>query len=119
MKLTAKEKQLILEKRAQEEAGKPKKHGVLKHDLFCLDFREPRVDIDISDIIEQYGWFIPKNAVDEIRTRCLNEDDMIIAKKGTKFDCYIDGGEELWYDAEGIGIEEVDSKWAKIHLTIE
>jgi hypothetical protein len=122
MKLTSEEKQLILEKRAQEEASKPKKHGVLKHDLYGLSIRSPELRINISDIVEdQMGYFVTAQSIKAIFEKVKEEieADTPDAPKGTKFDCYIDDGEELWYDAEGIGIEEVDSEWAKKHLTIK
>jgi 5-methylcytosine-specific restriction endonuclease McrBC regulatory subunit McrC len=119
MKLTAEEKQLILEKRAEEESKKPKKHGVLKHDLYGLSIYSPELRIDIRDIIEgQMGYFVNRQSVDAIIEKVKGEIELS-APKGTKFDCYIDDGEELWYDAESIGIEEVDSEWAKLHLTIQ
>jgi len=113
MKLTLEEEKLIMENRKKEEVNKPKKHGILKHDLFYINSRYPEIRIDIRDIIEKYGWFIPKLALDEIKTRCLNHTYQIIVKKGTKFDCYIDDSEELWSDAEGVGVEEMNAEWAK------
>lgn len=51
--------------------------------------------------------------VERIKLELLNG---LSAKAGTQFDCYIVDGKELWYDSEGIGIEEMDAEWAVRNL---
>ena len=117
MKLTPEETQLILSKRKEADENTPKKVGFLKVDLFYIESRYPEIRHDIQDIVKSYGWWCTKETmldiVERIKLELLNG---LSAKAGTQFDCYIVDGEELWYDSEGIGIEEMDSECAKRNL---
>ena len=101
----------------EEESQKPKKYGVLKHDLYFLDSRYAEVKFSLEDIVNEDGWWLTReqilNIVEQIKDELLSE---ICAPKGTKFDCYIDNEDELWYDSEGVGIEECDKRWASKNL---
>lgn len=118
MKLTPKEKQLILDKRKKEDENSPKKKGILKNDLFYIENRYPEIRHDISDITETHGWWLKQDTVlsivEQIKDELLGS---LQAKAGTPFDCYIIDDEELWYDSSGIGIEEMSAEWAKKNLT--
>lgn len=109
--------QLILDKRKKEDENTVKKTGVLKHDLFYIDSRYPEIRHDISDIIKTHGWWLKQDTVlsivEQIKNELLNN---LQVKAGTLFDCYIDKGEELWYDSSGIGLEEMSAEWAKNNL---
>jgi len=115
MKLTAEEKELIVKKRAQEESQKPKKVGVLKHDLFYFSGRRPTVEIDVNDIVEKENWYFTKSSVEEIVNRCKKIFEEIQIPKGTICTCYIENGVESWFDDTG-NIESYDEDWAKDNL---
>jgi len=109
--LTAEEEQLILKKREEEknqkredeESQKPKKTGVLKHDLY--DFSPVRIYERLFSDQER------KAAIENFEDRFT-----LVAKAGAIFDCYIDNGVEGWYDRE-YGLEDLSEKWAKENLT--
>lgn len=117
MKLTKAEKELILKKREEEENQKVKKTGVLKHDLFYLESRYPEVRFPLDDLVSEYGWWFTKDqllvVVEQIKDELFGA---LKAPRGTNFDCYIEDGEEIWYDSHGIGIEGYNSDWAKKNL---
>lgn len=117
MKLSKEEKELILQKRQEEEKNRPQKEGFLKHDLVYFDSRY--VEFDIGDIIDkEEGYYLTTDSVAKIIQRCRNllSVNTIGVKKGTRFDCFIDDGVEKWYDDAGIGIEEYSKEWAALHL---
>lgn len=119
MKLTEEEKELILKKREEEEAKLPKFKANLKHDLFCINAGRPEIRIHIRDIVNDYGWYTPQEALDKISKKFnerMQELSRPILKKGAEFVCYIENGFESWYDYEGWGVEERDSDWAKQNL---
>jgi len=116
MKLRKEEKELILKKRQEEESQKPKKEGLLKHDLYYFSFRYPKVEFSVDDIVSEEGWWLTKETMLSIVEQIKDELLETFVKKGTHFDCYIDNGEEEWYDSEGIGIEGYTSDWAKKNL---
>ena len=117
MKLTREEEKLILEQRALEEAQKPKKVGILKHDLYYFNERFPEVRFSVEDIVEENCWWFTKDTILSIVENI--KDDLLsslLIEKGTPFVCYIGGGEEEWYDDVGVGIEGYDSEWASKNL---
>lgn len=127
MKLTKAEKELILKKRAEEEANKPKKKGYLKHDLYDSS----RVGGSIEELLEKYRIFAKKksyfHSLDDLKEFLEAQKHLLgvfsdlseiqpTLQKGTEFDCYIADGEELWYDSVGYGIEEAPKSFAERHL---
>ncbi len=60
------------------------------------------------------GWLFKKD-VDNFLDECKKSVELVL-KKDTPFICFIEGGEESWYDDVGYGIEMVDSKWAAKNL---
>ncbi|CAB4196925.1 hypothetical protein UFOVP1290_445 [uncultured Caudovirales phage] len=104
MKLTEEEKQLILKKRIEDEDQKPIKTGILKHNLYSVS----------ENKFNFRGWLFDENE----RSALLEEFESMfhIISEGIAFDCYLNDGQECWYDAEGIGIEGMDSAWANKHL---
>lgn len=117
MKLTKQEEKLILEKRALEEAQKPKKVGILKHDLYYFSERYPEVRFSVEDLVKENLWWLTKDTilsiVENIKGELLSG---ILIKEGTLFECYIDGGVEEWYDTTNTGIEGYGSEWANKNL---
>lgn len=118
MELTKEEKQLILDKRKKDDENTVKKTGVLKNDLFYIESRYPEIRHNISDITNTHGWWLKRdtilNIVERIKDELLGS---LQAKAGTPFDCYIIDDEELWYDSENIGIEDMSAEWAEKNLT--
>jgi hypothetical protein len=115
MELTKEEEEIILAKRRKEDEFKPKKTGILKHDLFPLGIRGNELRFDISDIIKDHGWFITKQVVLGITGQVKKQLLTQIIPDGTKFLCYIRDGDEFWYD-ENDNISEMDSEWADENL---
>jgi hypothetical protein len=118
MKLTKEEEEIILAKRQEEEENdKPKKVGFLKHDLFFLNSRYPEVRFTIERFIEEAkGYWLEKRTIEDILKNIEKEIYELKAPAGTKFVCYIDDGEEVWFDDNNIGLEEMDADWAAQHL---
>jgi len=87
------------------------KTGELKHDLYCFDIRD-----GINRLLRDADWLITEseknNFVDKI-----SELIKIELPKGTPFVCFMENGEESWYDDINYGVEGVGSDWAKEHLT--
>jgi hypothetical protein len=107
MRLTKAEKELVLEKRRQEEEQKPKKFGFLKEDLYVFDKE--------LDVMEEYGWIFSKTKKNEIMKDFSNRFSLAL-KSGTEFTCYIDDNQEQWYDCDNYGIECQDKEWAEEYL---
>ena len=107
MKLSEEEKQLILEKRRQKEAEKPIKVGYLKHDLY-------RIPSEKFNLL-RFDWMITKDQKEKL-INILNEDIVLELPKGSEFDCYLERGNECWYDQDSGSIAGADSEWAKEHL---
>lgn len=104
MKLTAAEKQLILDKRAEEEKDLPKLTGILKEDLYVVD----RQKIDIP-------WLVTKSQKQEIISK-FDANFELAVTAGSEFIAFIeDDGDEQWYDND-YGIEGMSAKWAREHL---
>lgn len=124
MKLTKEEKEIILAKRREEEKrrkeeenNKPQKVGFLKHDLFFINSRYPEVRFNIQSFVDKArGWWLEKRAIEDIAKEMEKEMFDLKAPAGTKFVCYVDDGEEVWYDDNNIGLEEMDADWAAQHL---
>ena len=113
LKLTSEEENLILEKRKQkeleEERDKPKKTGFFKENKYL--YYPSRIESEGGC----YSDLITKSEKDVLVKKFLN--NFILIKAGTKFVCFIDDdGFELWFDDAGIGVEEMDSDWAKENL---
>lgn len=116
MKLTKAEQELILKNRAKQEEEKPKKTGVLKHDLYFFEEREPYLSVDVAEFLGD-GWFLTEKDINAIVEKCRYVlFSGIKAPKGTICECFIDNKRELWFDTAGIGIEELDADWAKENL---
>ena len=104
--LSDKEKELILQLRAKEEADKPKKIGFLKEDLYVSHERK----YEISN-----WYFNPDEFAAEIET--FKNMFELAVPAGTQFDCFIlENGSESWYDNSSYGIENMDAKWARKYL---
>lgn len=121
MKLTEEEREIILAKRREEENNKPKKVGFLKHDLFFIKsyHTERLFRFTITRFIqESKGWWFEKRTIQDVIKEIEKEMFELKAPAGTKFVCYIDidNDEEIWFDDNGIGLEEMDSDWAAQHL---
>lgn len=109
MKLTAKEKELILQKRKEEDLEKPKFTAKLAHDLYELNLQ------NLRRLSNKYGYF-SKTQIDEL----LNSNPFYtkILSKGTKFIGFLDeNGTTSWFDDVNYGIESMGDQWATEHLT--
>ena len=114
MKLTKKEKELILKKRAEEEALKPKKVGYLKEDLYSYE-NDEGCNLKFYADCESGFWLCNK----EQKNKWIEEFSKhfeIALKKGSKFVCYIDDDEDRWYDDHNYGVESMDAEWAQKFL---
>lgn len=104
MKLTQKEKDLILSSREKEEAGKPKKIGYLKHDLYVYGGSD------------DMGWIHTCESMNQ-KIKDFKKSFKLGLSSGSQFDCYIEeGNKESWYDAVNGTIENVGANWAQKHL---
>jgi hypothetical protein len=103
MKLTKEEQKIILDKRAKEDANKPKKIGYLTNDLYTSKNQSYKIDSWVFDEFEKNE--IIKNFTESIIKVC---------SAGDIFDCFIDDGEEQWY---GGVIEGRPKKWAEKYLS--
>lgn len=118
MKLTTHEQEVILKMREKQDKNTPKFSATLKHDIFYLiNTRNEDIILDVGEVIQKYGWYIPQSAILEIK-ELLNQElnSCLKLEKGAKFDGYIDDGETLWYDSEGFGVEEASAQWASDNL---
>ena len=85
------------------------KTGELKHDLYCFD------EHDITFKLHEMDWMITKEEFDSFLDYVSKSTPMEL-KKGTPFVCFMEDGEESWYDDVNYGIEGVGSDWAEKHL---
>lgn len=112
MKLTKEEERIILEFREKNNSNKPIKSGVLKHDLVDRDC------FNLSDFFETDEDFITfeelEHAIISAKNAAINTIYQI--KAGSKFLCYMENGDDCWYDDVGHGVECMDDEWAKRHL---
>jgi len=116
MKLTEEEKQLILEKRRKENELKFKKTGILKHDVYSLPTNGySQFAFDLSDIIQEHGWFINREVVLDIVEQIKDQLLSTVIPSGTKFESYMIDGKELWYD-QNEDVLDMDSNWASKNL---
>lgn len=118
MKLTKEEKELILKKREEEDNNKPKFTGEAKHDLYYLKSGRPEIIIDLSSVVRDHGWVFSKKILDKIIVSVnaqINQSLIKVSDKADMFDCFIMGGDELWYDRKGY-IEESPETWARENL---
>src|SRR5271157_2535122 len=91
MKLSAEEKALVDKLRKEKEDAKPKMVGYAKEDLYQL------TPYECED------WFASASERKEIIEDFSNNYIEISAPAGTQFDCYIENGNEAWYDeADGL-----------------
>lgn len=104
MILTKAEEALILEKRKQEDTDSPKKSATLKHDLY--DYHDYPIPPD--------DWHFTEETKQKYIQEFTN-NFKIIARKGHAFVCYIDKGQEQWYDYAG-EFEGLDKSWARKNL---
>jgi len=104
MKLTEEEKKIILNKRKEEESNLPKKRGILKHNLY---YNSHNI-FGINNYL-----FTEKQKNDLINDFASN---FTLVPKGTEFICYLDEGDESWYDCADGCIEAADSDFAKQNL---
>lgn len=84
----------------------PIKIGYLKEDLYSFYIEYDNNDHDV---------FITKSEVNSI-IEDIKSNCHIGIMAGTKFECYQDDGEELWYVADNLGGLQYDSEWAEKHL---
>jgi len=111
MELTKEEEELILKKKAEEEAEKPKMIGELKEDLYmnnCLN--------DDGKYYAYVPWFCSADERDGLVVDFADSFEKVL-DAGAIFDCYIEkDGRESWYDRD-FGIEGMDKGWAREYLT--
>lgn len=109
IKLTDKERALILEMRAKEDCDVPKKTGVLKEDLYYFG--------DLSRLIDCEYEFITLSEVNKIIKKLKKKlKNKKVVSAGDTFDCFIEkDGRESWYDRVW-GIEGMSEEWARKFL---
>ena len=104
MKLSEKEKEIILQIRAEEESQKPIKIGYLKHDLYRYNMGISYFKID--------KWLFSFKEKEELHKNF--EDKFTLIPIGTELVCYLEDGVELWYDDDCLA--GMDENWAKDNL---
>lgn len=107
MKLSEEEKKVILEMRKKKEDDKPKKIGFLKEDLFTIS---PNEDAHIFS-----NWILSREEKQKEIDEFIN-NFQLACPAGTKFVCFIDDGNESWFDDINYGIENMDNDWANKYL---
>lgn len=115
MKLTKAEQELILKKRKEEEESKPKLMGFLKESLYDFPTENGDSELCYYEHNPSNFWLVNEE-LKEKWIKTFQASFNIVLPAGTKFVCYIQDGEELWFDDINYGIEEMDDKWAKIYL---
>ena len=112
--LTQEEKELILEKRREEERirweNTPQRYGYLKKDMytgFDFGYRGSYLNLPVPSIVSREK--LQKLLIEKL-------DTLILVPKGTKFAQYEIDGEKLWFDNENIGVESKHQDWANKHL---
>lgn len=109
MKLTAKEKELILQKRKEEDLKKPKFTAKLAHDLYALNTET------LSDLASTYE-LLSKENIDHLFSNIKLYNKVL--SKGTKFVGFLnEDGTTSWFDDVNYGIESMGDQWATEHLT--
>jgi hypothetical protein len=115
MHLTEQEIKLILENRRKENETYPKRVGVLKHNLYLVNYGESRFVYDFTEIITAKGFFSKEDILDilrEIKEEFLSDTQI---PKGTKFESYVVDGSEYWRNEDGV-LYDMDSEWASENL---
>lgn len=110
MKLTEEEKQVILDKRKQENLEKPQKIAILKHNLYYISNNYT------SWLNNPDECFVSKKDINDL-IKSIKENFELTITKGTEFVCFIEkNGQESWYDNENYGVECMSYTWAQEHL---
>lgn len=104
MKLSEKEKRVILESRKKEADKLPKMIGYTKEDLY-----------QVNDYKREY-WFVSASERKEIIDDFVNNYIELSVSAGTQFDCFIEDGKEAWYDTESGLFSNMSAEWAKKYL---
>lgn len=116
MKLTQEEKELILKQRADNDDAKPKKVGYLKMNLYSYDVDRRSCSLGFVRESDNGMWLCEKETMNNWIKDFKSHFECVLPK-GTEFVCYIDGGEESWYDNINYGLEDMRSAWAEQYLT--
>ena len=115
MYLTEEEKKIILAKRREENKKNPKKVGILKHNLYYINYGDAGYKYDLTEFMGEGGFTSKDNVlkiVKEIQDDLLSDTTIY---KGTKFESYMVDGFERWTDENG-DLCEMDSYWALENL---
>lgn len=100
--------------------NKPIKTAVAKHDIY---YRQNLEDIiatqrlSLNSLCHRH-WFVGKEVIGEFLANLQTSLSSIspVVPKGAPFVCYLEDGDELWFDDVNYGIESQDKKWAELHL---
>lgn len=104
MKLSAEEKALVEKLRKEKEDRLPKMVGYAKEDLYQVN------------AYESENWFASASEREEMIADFSENYIEISAPAGSQFDCYIENGQEAWYDeADGL-FAGMDAEWARKYL---
>lgn len=99
--MTPEELRALADKKEEEARWKTIKRATLKHDLFLL--REKRI----------YGNWVNEKELEEIKNNLY----IMHVPKGTEFECImLDNKWNMWFDCDGVGLEEMSDEWANENL---
>jgi len=88
------------------------KRGKLKQDMY--GFKNDREFLDRLEV-----FFLETHKTVTKMMNATQRRFYVVAKQGAEFYCLqFNDGDRLWYDDEGLGIEDMDDKWAKKNLEI-
>lgn len=107
--MTPDELRALANQKEKEDSNKIVKVGYLKEDLYHF------IKTGLLDVLNRTDWFLSKNKVEKIFLEIKSHFEIIL-KAGSKFDCYLEEGEESWYDSSNAGVECMSAKWATKYL---
>lgn len=127
MKLKNNEIDLIINKREKNFYEKPYREAFLKHDLYACDSFDRcglfvwYNELGFENNNDQNVIAFTKEKVDEIIDILKNKFKPITElKRGTRFISFLEKNEdihdEIWFDDNGYGLEEMNFQWAEKNL---
>lgn len=110
MRLSPEEKRLIEDlrkkKKAEADANTPKMMAYAKENIHSINTNLLK---ELKD--GMYGWYLSKSDIESLNEEMFSME----VPAGTEFVCYLESGEESWYDTV-YGIEGMDAEWARKYL---
>ncbi len=108
--MTPEELRALADQREFDIVDKVIKTGELKHDLYYFDFK------DVSSLAQDMEFWATKEELDIFIKDVMSLAPSLNLKKGDSFSCYHYSYEDMWFDDDGVGMEEMPNEWAEKHL---